>query len=270
MAQLGASKLHKIYGRREVVKGISMVANAGEVVGLLGPNGAGKTTVFNCLTGFYSVSSGEILVNFDKKTFHLERMRGDQIARDARIARTFQNIRLFSQMTLLENLLVAQHKTLMRASGWSLSGLLGLSSWKKAEAAAVQLAEEWLEKVALIDRANDVAESLSYGEQRRLEIARAMCTKPMVLCLDEPAAGLNPRESAQLNCLISEIKNETSIGIILIEHDMNVVMEISDQVIVLNYGCKIAAGMPSEIKINPRVIEAYLGEPDPETGEPKQ
>jgi len=266
MALLEVKELSINFGGLLALDNISFEIDKGQITSIIGPNGAGKTTVFNCLTGFYSVSSGKILVNLDKKTFHLERMRGDQIARDARIARTFQNIRLFSQMTLLENLLVAQHKTLMRASGWSLSGLLGLSSWKKAEAEAIQLAEEWLYKVALIDRANDVAESLSYGEQRRLEIARAMCTKPVVLCLDEPAAGLNPRESAQLNCLISEIKNETSIGIILIEHDMNVVMEISDQVIVLNYGCKIASGTPSEIKINPRVIEAYLGEPDPETG----
>jgi len=266
MALLEVKELSINFGGLLALDNISFEIDKEQITSIIGPNGAGKTTVFNCLTGFYSVSSGKILVNLGKKTFHLERMRGDQIARDARIARTFQNIRLFSQMTLLENLLVAQHKTLMRASGWSLSGLLGLSSWKKAEAEAIQLAEEWLHKVALIDRANDVAESLSYGEQRRLEIARAMCTKPVVLCLDEPAAGLNPRESAQLNCLISEIKNETSIGIILIEHDMNVVMEISDQVIVLNYGCKIASGTPSEIKINPRVIEAYLGEPDPETG----
>jgi len=165
-------------------------------------------------------------------------------------------------MTVLENLLVAQHTTLMRASAWSIAGLLGLASWKRAEAAAIDEARGWLEKVGLVDRADLTADSLPYGDQRRLEVARAMCSGPRLLCLDEPAAGLNPRESAGLNTLLTDIPRETGVGIVLIEHDMNVVMEISDHVIVLDYGCEIAAGPPQAVKDDPAVIRAYLGEPE--------
>jgi len=186
------------------------------------------------------------------------------ITRDAGVARTFQNIRLFSGMTLLENLLVAQHKPLMAASGFTFGGILGLSSYKKAEKAAIDKAVSWLERVRLIDRADDAAGDLPYGDQRRLEIARAMCTEPELLCLDEPAAGLNPRESKELNRLLRSIRDEDGISILLIEHDMGVVMEISDRIAVLDYGKKISDGTPKEIRADPAVIAAYLGVEDDE------
>jgi len=262
MALLEVRNLTMRFGGLTAVDDLSFDADAGRITSVIGPNGAGKTTVFNCLTGFYPATSGRMTVNDGKSQFHLERMPGYRIAREAGIARTFQNIRLFPQMTVLENLLVAQHTTLMRASAWSIAGLLGLASWKRAEAAAIDEARGWLEKVGLVDRADLTADSLPYGDQRRLEVARAMCSGPRLLCLDEPAAGLNPRESAGLNTLLTDIPRETGVGIVLIEHDMNVVMEISDHVIVLDYGCEIAAGPPQAVKDDPAVIRAYLGEPE--------
>ena len=191
-------------------------------------------------------------------------MEGHDIAHRAGVARTFQNIRLFGNMSVLENLLVAQHNTLMRASGYSLLGLFGVPSYRKAEREAIDLARFWLDRVNLTARADEPASSLPYGDQRRLEIARSMCTRPCMMCLDEPAAGLNPRESADLNRLIMDIRDEHGVGILLIEHDMSVVMQISDHIVVLDYGRKISDGTPEEVRNDPAVIRAYLGEEEDE------
>jgi branched-chain amino acid transport system ATP-binding protein len=235
----------------------------GEITALIGPNGAGKTTVFNCITGFYKPTTGSIrLRRRDGAEFRLEQLANHQVPARARVARTFQNIRLFSGMTLFENLMVAQHNRLMNASGYTLPGLFGSGTYRNACAEARDLAEYWLEKVDLIDRADDPAGDLPYGAQRRLEIARAMCTGPELLCLDEPAAGLNPRESQALNTLLNDIRDETATSLLLIEHDMSVVMEISDHVVVMEYGRKISDGAPDVVKNDPVVIAAYLGVPD--------
>ena len=251
------------FGGLVAINDLSFDVKRGDITAIIGPNGAGKTTVFNCITGFYKPTGGMLTMNRNTgEKFLLERLPDFKITQDARVARTFQNIRLFSGLTVLENLLVAQHNVLMRSSGYTILGLLGLPGYKKAAKAAVEKARYWLEKINLIDRADDPAGDLPYGDQRRLEIARAMCTEPEILCLDEPAAGLNPRESAELNKLLLDIRKETGTSILLIEHDMSVVMEISDHVIVLEYGTKISDGPPEEVRNDPRVIASYLGVDD--------
>jgi branched-chain amino acid transport system ATP-binding protein len=257
---LSVEHLTMRFGGLIAIDDVSFSVGRNDITALIGPNGAGKTTVFNCLTGFYKPTEGRLTLLHDERTYYLlERMDDFRISSIARVARTFQNIRLFAGMTVLENLMISHHNRLMRASAYTFGGILGLRGYRNAEAQAIEKCKYWLDQVGLTARADDPAGDLPYGAQRRLEIARAMCTEPVLLCLDEPAAGLNPRESEELNQLLRSIRTTQGIGILLIEHDMNVVMGISDHVIVLDYGQKLSDGTAAAVRKDPAVIRAYLG-----------
>jgi branched-chain amino acid transport system ATP-binding protein len=260
---LSVERLTMRFGGLAAIDDLSLDVPAGKITAVIGPNGAGKTTFFNCLTGFYKPTVGSVRLNHPQRgAMRLETLASHQVARRAQVVRTFQNIRLFPKMTVLENLIVAQHNQLQAASRFSIAGLLGLPSYRRAEARAMEKAVGWLKRLNLIDKADLAAGDLPYGTQRRIEIARALCVDPLLLCLDEPAAGLNPRESAELNELLTHLASDEGISILLIEHDMSVVMNVSDHICVLNYGRKIAEGTPHEIQNDSNVIKAYLGEED--------
>jgi branched-chain amino acid transport system ATP-binding protein len=259
-ALLRVEHLTMRFGGLVAVDDLTFDALSREITAIIGPNGAGKTTVFNCLTGFYRPTVGRLILSHGAERYQLERMVDYQIAQHARVGRTFQNIRLFPAMSVLENMVVAQHNKLMRASGYTFVGLFGLPVYRRAEREAVERSRYWLDEVGLVAQADDPAGSLPYGAQRRLEIARAMCMDPVLLCLDEPAAGLNQRETGELNELLKFIRDEHGIGMLLIEHDMSVVMRIADHIVVLDYGRKISDGTPDFVRSDPAVIRAYLGD----------
>ena len=248
---LSVNGLMMRFGGLLAVNNVNLELYPQEIVSLIGPNGAGKTTVFNCLTGFYKPTGGTILL----RDQHLEGLPGQQIARMG-VVRTFQHVRLFREMTVIENLLVAQHQQLKTGL---FSGLLKTPSFRRAQSEALDRAATWLERIGLLEHANRQASNLAYGDQRRLEIARCMVTQPEILMLDEPAAGLNPKETKELDELIAELRNHHNTTILLIEHDMSFVMGLCEHIIVLDYGRIIAEGSADEIRRNPKVIAAYLG-----------
>ncbi|WP_017349668.1 high-affinity branched-chain amino acid ABC transporter ATP-binding protein LivG [Pantoea sp. A4] len=240
------------FGGLLAVNNVALELREKEIVSLIGPNGAGKTTVFNCLTGFYKPTGGTIKLR-DRA---LQGLPGQKIARMG-IVRTFQHVRLFREMTVIENLLVAQHQHLKSGV---FSGLIKTPAFRRSESEALDRAATWLERVGLLELANRQAGNLAYGQQRRLEIARCMVTRPEILMLDEPAAGLNPKETHELDALIAELRGEHNVSVLLIEHDMKLVMGISDRIYVVNQGTPLANGTPEEVRNNPDVIRAYLGE----------
>ena len=240
------------FGGLLAVNGVSLDVNEREIISVIGPNGAGKTTVFNCISGFYTPTGGNI--NYKGQEIHT--LADFKISRLGMV-RTFQHVRLFSQMTVIENLLVAQHR---HVNTNLFSGLFKTPSYRKKEQESMDRAIYWLKKVNLLEFANREAGNLAYGQQRRLEIARCMVTEPGLLMLDEPAAGLNPKETKELDELIVSLKEDYNVSILLIEHDMNLVMGISDRIYVINQGQPLASGTPEEIRANPDVIKAYLGE----------
>ncbi|MDE1165832.1 MAG: ATP-binding cassette domain-containing protein [Pseudomonas sp.] len=278
---LSVENLMMHFGGIKALSDVSLKVRRNSIFALIGPNGAGKTTVFNCLTGFYKATGGRIELStrgiktnviqllgesfqatdfVSPKSFasrlYYKMFGGTHLVNRAGLARTFQNIRLFKEMSVVENLLVAQHMWVNRSM---IAGILNTKGYRQAESNALDTAFYWLEVVDLVDCANRLAGELSYGQQRRLEIARAMCTRPQVICLDEPAAGLNPHETEALSGMIRLLRDEHDMTIVLIEHDMGMVMGISDDIVVLDHGNVIAAGGPEQIRNDPKVIAAYLG-----------
>lgn len=280
-AILQVDNLMMRFGGIKALNDVSLSVERGSVTSLIGPNGAGKTTVFNCLTGFYRATGGRIMLNANQRSTDVIQILGQKIhpqdwlnparlgsrvwykmfggahlVNRAGLARTFQNIRLFREMSVVENLLVAQH---MQVNRQLLAGVLNSRGYREAENRALDRAFYWLESVDLVSSANRLAGTLSYGQQRRLEIARAMCTRPELICLDEPAAGLNPVETDALSQILHRLRADHRISVLLIEHDMPMVMRISDHIVVLDHGDVIAQGTPQQIRHDPKVIAAYLG-----------
>ncbi len=278
---LTISHLMMRFGGIRALNDVNLDVDRGSITALIGPNGAGKTTVFNCLTGFYQASGGSILLKTRQQTTDIISVLGEKfkaadcinpqalakrvfykmfggthLVNRAGLARTFQNIRLFREMSVVENLLVAQHRQINRNL---LAGVFNTRGYRRAEERALERAFYWLEVVDLVDCANRLAGEMSYGQQRRLEIARAMCTDPQLICLDEPAAGLNPVETLTLSNIIRFLRDHHGVTVLLIEHDMGMVMDISDHIIVLDHGDVIARGSPRTIQNDERVIAAYLG-----------
>ncbi|MEJ8736216.1 ABC transporter ATP-binding protein [Erysipelotrichaceae bacterium HCN-30851] len=256
MALLKVSNLTKNFGGLCAVSNVNMEINEKELIGLIGPNGAGKTTLFNLLTGVYEPSEGSIQLNVDGTMKEIGGMKPYKVTHMG-LARTFQNIRLFKNLTVLDNVKIAMHQNIKYGS---IQAILRTPKFYKEEERVLKKAEEYLQVVKLFDKKDELAKNLPYGEQRRLEIARALAIEPKILFLDEPAAGMNPQETADLTKLIHQIKDDFNLTIILIEHDMSLVMTICERIYVLDYGKCIANGVPEEIKNNKRVIKAYLGE----------
>ncbi len=284
MSLLAVKDLTMRFGGILALNKVNFEVQQGSITALIGPNGAGKTTVFNCVTGFYKATEGGIRLHGKSKStdlikvlgekfkftdfinpkafgerFYYKALGGSHRVAQAGVARTFQNIRLFREMTAIENLLVAQHAHLDRNL---IRGVLSTKGYRDSERKALDTAYHWLEIVGLTEDANRLAGELPYGNQRRLEIARSMCTTPELICLDEPAAGLNPRETNELSVLIRNLRDNHDVTVLLIEHDMGLVMDISEHIVVLDYGQVIAAGNPQAIANNPKVLAAYLGEDD--------
>jgi len=251
-ALLTVDALSMRFGGLLAVDNVAFAVQRDEVFAIIGPNGAGKTTVFNCVGGFYKPTSGRILMGGEA----IAGLPSHKVAGYG-LVRTFQNVRLFKQLTVLENLLVAQHR---RVDTRLWSGLLSTKGYRRSEQEAQDRAVVWLKRLGLIEFANREAGTLAYGHQRRLEIARCMVTEPRLLMLDEPAAGLNPQEKRELSELIDELRREFGVAVLLIEHDMSLVMGISDRILVMEHGRPIMTGTPEAVRTDPRVIKAYLGE----------
>lgn len=282
---INVNNLSMQFGGISALNNVDLTIPEHKITAIIGPNGAGKTTLFNCITGFYKPTNGNIFLNRGNISINLNTLLGEEIKlldlikisnlkenlvkiyykwfggahliNRAGIARTFQNIRLFTNMTVLENLLVAQHVHINKNI---ISGLFNLKNFQESEQHAIEKAVKWLEICNIKKYANDEAGSLSYGHQRLTEIARAMCTDPKLICLDEPAAGLNSNETKELSLLIKRLCEKYNTTVVLIEHDMDLIMNISDQIYVLDHGAVIAKGTPTEIRNNPAVISAYLGQ----------
>ena len=272
MLKVTDCKMH--FGGIQALSGVTLSVEKDSITAIIGPNGAGKTTLFNCITGFYRATAGSIvfeghggpvqvdrlLGTWDRKhpfaSMWYQMFGGSYLVARAGIGRTFQNIRLFDEMTVLENCLVAQHTTAHRQL---LSGLLNTASFRAWERSAIDRAYQWLGAFSLANCANTLAGQLSYGQRRRCEIARALCMQPKLLCLDEPAAGLNPQETAALKADLLRVRKKVGLTILLIEHDMPFVMDISDTIHVLDGGQTIASGPPSQVRVDPKVRRAYLG-----------